>query len=100
VSDSERPDLLTPGREVTIEDVRALAGPATPHFALQIRGRIRRLIDPLPHDNPARIEGEVQIARLDELAKHSGDPRGPGPLPEDFGAESADDVVAREETTR
>jgi hypothetical protein len=30
----------------------------------------------LPEDDPVRHEGETQIARLEELAKHSGDPRG------------------------
>ncbi len=79
MSEAERPDRLDPSHEVTVEDVRALAGPATPHFALQIRNRIRRLIDPLPADHPARVEGERHIARLDELAMHSGEPRGPGP---------------------
>jgi hypothetical protein len=75
VSQSENPQLLGQGEEVTAEDIRALAGPATPHFALQIRNRIRRLIEPLPAEHPARIEGERQIARLEELAKHSGEPR-------------------------
>jgi hypothetical protein len=77
MSESERPDLLA-GREITIEDIRALAGPATPHFALQIRNRIKRLIEPLPADHPARLEGERQIDRLTELANHSGEPRGAG----------------------
>jgi hypothetical protein len=77
MSESERPDRLS-GRAITVEDVRALAGPSTPHFALQIRNRIERLIAPLPPDDPARAEGERQIARLNELARHSGDPRGPG----------------------
>jgi hypothetical protein len=76
VSEAERPDRLQPGRRVTVEDIRALAGPSTPHFALQIRNRVRRLIDGLPQDDPVRIEGEKQIARLEELAEHSGDPRG------------------------
>jgi hypothetical protein len=79
MSEAERPDRLDLSRRVTVEDVRALAGPSTPHFALQIRNRIRRLIDPLPAGDPARVEGEHQIARLEELARHSGDPRGPGP---------------------
>jgi hypothetical protein len=79
MSEAERPDRLTPGRAVSVEDVRTLAGPSTPHFALQIRNRIRRLIADLPEDHPARVEGEREIARLDELAEHSGDPRGPGP---------------------
>ena len=76
MSEAERPDRLAPGRRVTVEDIRALAGPSTPHFALQIRNRIQRLIDPLPQDDPVRIEGDKQIARLEELAEHSGDPRG------------------------
>ena len=42
------------------------------------RNRIRRLIDPLAPDDPARIEGERQIGRLEVLANHSGDPRGMG----------------------
>jgi hypothetical protein len=34
------------------------------------------LIEGLPEDDPVRREGEIQIARLEELAQHSGDPRG------------------------
>jgi len=75
MSEAENPQLLSRG-EVTPEDIRALAGPSTPHFALQVRNRIQRLIEPLPADHPARIEGERQIARLEDLSKHSGDPRG------------------------
>jgi hypothetical protein len=33
------------------------------------------LIEGLPGDDPARLEGERQIARLEELAQHSGEPR-------------------------
>jgi hypothetical protein len=79
VSEAERPNRLDPSHDLTVEDVRALAGPATPHFALQIRNRIRRLIAPLPANHPARIEGEREIARLEDLARHSGEPRGLGP---------------------
>lgn len=76
MSQTENPELLAPGRELTAEDIRALAGASTPHFALQVRNRIRRLIEPLPAEHPARIEGERKIARLEELAQNSGDPRG------------------------
>jgi hypothetical protein len=76
VSEAESPDLLAPDRAVTAEDIRALAGASTPHFALQVRNRIRRLIEPLPAGDPARAEGERKIAELEELAEHSGDPRG------------------------
>ena len=75
MSEAERPDRLS-GREITVDDIRALAGPATPHFALQIRNRIERLIGRLPADHPARVEGEQQVGRLTELARHSGEPRG------------------------
>jgi hypothetical protein len=79
MSEAERPELLDPSHEVTVEDVRALTGAATPHFALQVRNRVRRLIDPLPAGHPARVEGERAIARLEDLARHSGEPRGAGP---------------------
>lgn len=79
MSEAERPDRLAPGREVTPDEIRALAGPSTPHFALQVRNRIRRLIEPLPEGHPARAEGEKQIGRLEKLAEHSGEPRGMGP---------------------
>jgi len=75
MSEAENPNLLGGSKEITAEDIRALAGPVTPHFALQIRNRIRRLIEPLPADHPARREGERQIARLEGLAQHSGEPR-------------------------
>jgi hypothetical protein len=76
MSETENPGLLNRSGEVTAEDIRALAGASTPHFALQVRNRIRRLIEPLPADHPARLEGEGKIAKLEELAEHSGDPRG------------------------
>jgi len=75
MSESENPELLGGARALTAEDIRALAGPVTPHFSLQIRNRIRRLIEPLPAGHPARVEGERQIARLEELSQHSGEPR-------------------------
>ena len=75
MSEAERPDRLEPGRRITVQDIRALAGPSTPHFALQVRNRIERLIAPLPKGDPARAEGERQIARLEQLAQYSGDPR-------------------------
>lgn len=56
---------MTP--EVTVDDIRALCGASTPHFALQLRNRILRLIEGLPEDHPARREGELEIARLEEI---------------------------------
>ena len=75
MSEAENPQLLGQTRELAPEDIRALAGAVTPHFSLQVRNRIRRLIAPLPEGHPARVEGERQIARLENLAEHSGEPR-------------------------
>ena len=58
-------------REPTVEDVRQLMGASAPHFALHLRNRIRSLIEGLPPDHPARVEGLREIARLDEVAKGS-----------------------------
>ena len=74
VSEYERPDRAT--REVTVEDVRQLMGASTPHFALQLRNRIRNLIAHLPPDHPARVEGEREIERLNQIALGS-ERRGP-----------------------
>jgi hypothetical protein len=76
MSEAENPELLGRAAEVSPEDIRSLAGASTPHFSLQVRNRIQRLIDPLPAGHPARVEGERKIADLEELAGHSGDPRG------------------------
>ena len=76
MSEYEQPALA--GREVTVEDVRKLMGASTPHFALQIRNRIRHLIAGLPAGHPACIEGEREIARLEQIA-FEGEVRGPGP---------------------
>ena len=67
MSEAESPDRRAPDHEVTVEDVRQLMGASTPHFALQLRNRIARLIAGLPADHPARVEGEREIARLDAL---------------------------------
>jgi len=80
VSQAEHPDRLAAEHETTIEDVRQLMGASTPHFALQLRERIRNLIRGLPQDHPARVEGEREIARLDTIAfvgetrGHAGEP--------------------------
>jgi hypothetical protein len=53
--------------EPTFDDIEALVGPATPHFAFQIRARVRELIEGLPDDDPVRRLGEEKIAMLDDL---------------------------------
>jgi hypothetical protein len=75
VSEAEHPDRARPRRRVSIEDVRQLTGASTPHFALQLRNRIAKLIGPLDADDPARIEGEREIARLESLGL-TGEVRG------------------------
>jgi hypothetical protein len=86
MSEAEHPDRLQADHQVTVEDVRQLMGASTPHFALQLRERIRKLIGGLPADHPARLEGEREIVRLDKLAfagEIRGHPAEPGlePLP-------------------
>ena len=73
MSQAESPDRLN--RDVTVDDVRQLMGASTPHFALQLRNRIARLIHGLPQDHPARKIGEQEIARLTALG-FDGETRG------------------------
>ena len=54
-------------REPTRDDVDALVGPATPHFAFQLRARLRELVDGLPPDHDVRRYAEGQMQRLDDL---------------------------------
>ena len=68
MSEAEHPDRLSAEHVPTVEDVRQLMGASTPHFALQLRARIRNLIRNLPEGHPARVEGEREIARLDRIA--------------------------------
>jgi hypothetical protein len=78
MSQAEDPRRLPHGTDahaVTVEDVRQLMGASTPHFALQLRNRIASLIANLPREDPARVEGEREIARLERLAV-SGEARG------------------------
>lgn len=75
MSEAESPLRRAAGRAVTVDDVRELMGASTPHFALQVRNRIARLIADLPADDPARRLGEQEIARLTQLG-YSGEVRG------------------------
>ena len=52
---------------ITRDDIDALVGPATPHFAYQLRARVRHLISDLPEDDPVRRYGEEQMELLDRL---------------------------------
>ena len=75
MSQAENPERLRGDHEATVEDVRQLMGASTPHFALQLRERIKALIRDLPPGHPARIEGEREIARLNRIA-FAGEVRG------------------------
>jgi hypothetical protein len=79
VSQAENPNRVLRERtgEVSVEDVRELMGASTPHFALQLRNRIARLIAGLADGHPARVEGEREIARLESLGL-TGETRGEG----------------------
>jgi len=57
--------------EPTFADVDALVGPATPHFAYQLRARVRELVMDLPEDNEVRKYAEEKIALLDRLGHAS-----------------------------
>jgi hypothetical protein len=58
-------------REPTRDDVDALVGPATPHFAYQLRARVEELVAGLPADHAVRRYGEEQMERLDRLGHAS-----------------------------
>ncbi len=73
MSEAEHP--VRREREITVDDVRQLKGASTPHFALQLRNRIAKMIRDLPQDHPARVEGEQEIRRLTELG-FTGEVRG------------------------
>jgi hypothetical protein len=53
--------------EPTKEAIDALVGPATPHFAYQLRARIEELVKDLPENDPLRKYAEEQMELLDRL---------------------------------
>jgi len=53
--------------EPTRADVDALVGPATPHFAYQLRARVEELVTDLPEDHPVRRYADEQMQLLDRL---------------------------------
>ena len=55
----------------TKDDIDALVGPATPHFAYQLRARVRELIMDLPDNDPVRHYGEEKMELLDRLGHAS-----------------------------
>jgi hypothetical protein len=57
--------------EPTIADVDALVGPATPHFAYQLRARVHELVAGLPAEHPVRRYAQEQGELLDRLGHAS-----------------------------
>jgi len=57
--------------EPTIRDIDALVGPATPHFAYQLRARVRELIQDLPPGHEVRRYGEDKMRLLERLGHAS-----------------------------
>lgn len=69
-------------REPTTQDIDALIGPSTPHFAFQIRERVERLVGALAEDHPVRAYATQRLAVLDTLGygtsrAEGGDPSAP-----------------------
>ncbi len=73
MAEAEQPERRV--REITVDDIRQVSASATPHFAYQIRNRIRKLIAGLPTDSPVRLYGEQEIARVESLG-FTGEVRG------------------------
>jgi hypothetical protein len=65
--------------EPTSDDIDALVGPATPHFAYQLRARVEELIADLPEEHPVRRYGEEKMELLDRLG-HASSKADEGPL--------------------
>jgi hypothetical protein len=58
-------------REPTKEDIDALVGPATPHFAYQLRARVEELVMHLPDGHPVKKYAQGQMDLLDRLGHAS-----------------------------
>src|SRR3954447_25053896 len=63
---------VPPMAEPTFSDVDALVGPATPHFAYQLRARVEELVADLPDDHAVKRYAAEKMDLLDRL-------RYPGP---------------------
>ena len=64
--------------EPTRDDVDALVGPATPHFAYQLRARVYELVKDLPEDHEVRRHAEEKMDLLDRLG-HASSKAAEGP---------------------
>jgi hypothetical protein len=53
--------------EPTFDDIDALVGPSTPHFAFQLRARVREVVSGLPEDHAVRRYAEEKLKLLEDL---------------------------------
>jgi hypothetical protein len=66
-------------RDPLIEQIDELVAPASPHFAYQLRARVRELVEGLPADHPARRYAEEKMDLLDRLG-HASSKAEDGPV--------------------
>ena len=57
--------------EPTRDDVDAIVGPATPHFAYQLRARVLELVEELPESHEIRRYAQEKAELLDRLGHAS-----------------------------
>jgi hypothetical protein len=71
--------------EPTKDDIDALIGPATPHFAPQLRARVEELVQGLPDSHPVKKYAAEKIELLERLgfasSKAAEGPREPRSRP-------------------
>ena len=60
-----------PQGDPTTDQIDALVGPATPHFAYQLRARVEELVLELPEDHEVRRYAEEKMELLDRLGHAS-----------------------------
>ena len=89
-------------RDPLIDRIDELVGPATPHFAYQLRARLRELVQDLPPAHEVRRYAEEKMELLDRLghasSKAEEGPREPRSRPGWEGVPSsapADDPLPR-----
>ena len=58
-------------RQPTKDDVDALVGPATPHFAYQLRARLEELVAGLPDEHSVKRYAREKMELLDRLGHAS-----------------------------
>ena len=75
MAQAEQPERLRPQYQVSVDDVRQLMGASTPHFALQLRNRIRTLIAGLPAGRPGPPPRRAGDRPARAPRRHRRDPR-------------------------